>query len=56
MNSPTVKKSVGRPRGGNTTAISLRVRNDLLAYVRSKKNSSRFINDCIQEHRDRASE
>lgn len=50
------KRGVGRPKGGNTTAISLRVRNDLLVYVRTKDNASKFINDCIEEHKKRAKE
>lgn len=47
------KRKVGRPRGTKTTPFPLKLRNELLEYVRSQKNRNGFINDCIKEHKER---
>lgn len=42
------RSTAGRRKGINTTSMHLKLRNDLLSYVRSKPNKNKFINDCIE--------
>ena len=42
------RSTPGRRKGINTTSMHLKLRNDLLSYVKSKPNKNKFINDCIE--------
>lgn len=47
------RKGAGRPAGWTKTAISLRIDNDLLEFVKTKPNRSKFINSCIRKEKDK---
>lgn len=48
------RKGAGRPKSDNPKQIiSLRIEPDLIEYVNSKKNRSKFINNCIREKIER---
>lgn len=45
-------KKQGNPRKINQTAISLKVDNDLLDFLRENKPVNRFINDLIRNKKE----
>lgn len=47
------REGAGRPAGWTKTAISLRIDNDLLEFVKTKPNRSKFINSCIRKEKDK---
>ena len=46
------REGAGRPKSEKTKSImSLRLDSDLVGYVSSKENKSKFINDCIRKEK-----
>lgn len=48
------REGAGRPKSDNPKpVIPFRLDTDLIDYVNSKDNRSKFINDCIREKKER---